>query len=158
MRKLIAFLSVALVFVLLSSCGGEKKEILPDPEIDATVMVELCHNQSLTDADMSPDGKYIVTVSRDHKLIIWDLATKREVKLISQTSVEDDSKRFSSVDYTNDGKLLVVGTYDDKILFIDAETLEITNEVTVDGFGGETIALSHDDKYVAVEAENNSIQ
>jgi len=159
MKKIISIFSFILLVAILSSCGNkEEKEVLLDPEIDATIMVDLCHNQSLTDADMSPDGKYIVTVSRDNKLIIWDLATKRELKVVNPTSAEDKSKKYASVEYTSDGKLLIVGTFDDKILIIDAETLTVTKEVAVAGFGGETIAISKDDKYVAVEAKDDKIQ
>ena len=159
MRKFISIFSFILLVVILSSCGPkEEKEVLLDPEIDAKIMVDLCHSRSLTDADMSPDGKFIATVSRDKKLIIWDLATKREVKVISQTSAEDESTEYSSINYTSDGKLLIVGTFNDKLLIIDAETVTITKEITIAGFGGETVALSNDDKFAIVEAKDDKIQ
>ena len=65
------------------------------------------HQNDVTDGTFSPDGKMIVTVSKDRTIRLWDTETGQA---LFTSPTEDDS--LLSVDFCGDGKRIVVGHKD----------------------------------------------
>jgi hypothetical protein len=61
------------------------------------------HSNVMTGAAFSPDGRHIVTDSRDHTIRLWDVATGSEIGRLP-----NDRERGLSPIFTPDGKRLVV--------------------------------------------------
>jgi Tol biopolymer transport system component len=65
----------------------------------------------------SPDGKRIVSGSRDNTLKVWDAATGEET-----LTFNGHSTRIDSVTFSPDGKRVISGSYDNTLKVWDAET------------------------------------
>jgi len=149
MKNFFSIFTVVLTFVLLSSCGGgEKKEVLEDPQIDATIKVELGHSGNMSDVAFSPDGMYLASAAYDQTIIVWDFATKHQVNVFRPASPDVDGN-YPSILYTSDGKYIIAGSSDYRIDVIDVETGNIQS-IPVDYYYGKNLALSADDKFIAV--------
>lgn len=55
--------------------------------------------------DFSPDGRLLVTASRDHFAVIWDVATRRETKVLRGHLAGLNDARWSA-----DGRWIVTGS------------------------------------------------
>ena len=63
----------------------------------------LGHSNIMTGVAFSPDGRHVVTDSRDHTIRLWDVATGAEIG-----KLPDDRQRGLSPIFTPDGKRLLV--------------------------------------------------
>ena len=167
MKNIFSILSIIIFALSLSNCGGsdEKKEGLTDPQIDATIGIDLNHNGMLNAAAYSPDGKYVATSGTDKSLIIWDLATKKQAVTILPESADDKTGTYEALVYGKDSKKIYAGTSNGKIIVFDTETgkslktMEIKSDKDniLDFFraNGELLALSPDNKYVILGGNKN---
>jgi TPR repeat protein len=80
-------------------------------------MVFTGHSGPVATAAFSPDGERIVTASDDKTARVWDLATGREIVLLSGHDQPVTSAAFSS-----DGKRVVTSSYDKTARIWDART------------------------------------
>lgn len=164
MKKTFFLLSLASL-VFLFSCSEPKQEKLTDPQIDATVGIDLNHKGMLNAAAYSPDGKFVATSGRDKSLIIWDLATKKQAVTILPESADDKTGAYEALIYGKDGKKLYAGTSSGKLIVFDTKTgkklkvMEIKSDKNnlLDFFraNGELLALSPDNKYVILGGNKN---
>lgn len=145
MRKSLIILS--LLAFILGSCSN-KDDKLTDPKIDAKINVELGHYWNISYAAFSPDGKYLATAGYDRSMIIWDLATKSQVKKIGPKNAEEKALNYASFKYTKDGKTIVAREDFGKVVLIDAATGEKKKEIKVGWGSGKVFDLSSDEKYV----------
>ncbi|MFN7927749.1 MAG: hypothetical protein U0Y68_07355 [Blastocatellia bacterium] len=67
----------------------------------------LGHTDSVSNAAYSPDGKFIVTTSRDKTARIWDVATGKELRVLQGHTAE-----VMGVAYSPDGKFIVTASRD----------------------------------------------
>lgn len=63
------------------------------------------HNAPVKCAICSPDGRYIVSVSSDEIIKVWDVKTAKCIK-----TIKDDSNGIDSVKFTPDGKYIISAT------------------------------------------------
>jgi len=72
---------------------------------------------SVYSVSFSPDGKRLVTGSRDKTVKIWDVETETELFCL-----QGHENEVSSVSFSPDGKRIASGAFDGAILIWDAET------------------------------------
>lgn len=68
----------------------------------------------------SNDGKYIISGSKDKKLVFWEAATKSKIHTF------ESSEGITALDVSPDNKTLLVGTGNGKIEFWDLSTKKLT--------------------------------
>ena len=114
------------------------------------------HHSPLTCMAFSPDGKTLVSASRDSEIVLWDIPTlQRRLSLTTQ-----HTEAVSSVAFSLDGETLASGSFDQTLRFWDPHTgeqkvaLQYPDAII-------SIAFSPDGKTLAVgwgEWANNRIQ
>lgn len=157
MKKIFSIFSFILVLSILTSCGGKGKvEVLSDPEIDATINVERGHYWNMAEVAVSPDGKYIASSAYDQRLIIWDAETQHQV-MDFQPADSEFRGNYLSLLYTSDGKKLIAGASMYFVEVFDMENGTSIKTIPVDYYSGNQLALSADDKFIAVETKDNDI-
>lgn len=114
------------------------------------------HHNPLTCLAFSPNGKTLVSASRDSEIILWDIPTlQRRLSLTTQHTAA-----ISSVAFFPDGELLASGSFDQTLRLWDPHTgkrkamLQYPDEVT-------SVAFPPDGRTLAVawgEWTNNQIQ
>ncbi len=88
------------------------------PELIATLPA---HGNSVTAGAFSPDGRFLATVSEDHKAKLWNVASRREM-----FAMPGHTKGILCVAFSPDGKTMVTGAADRRIRLWEAATgLEI---------------------------------
>ena len=106
------------------------KKILSKKDIDTLVqdfkfrpfLSEKSHSKYITSIAISPNGKYVVSGSRDNSIKIWDIETSTCLN-----TLENHSDFVSSVAISPDGKYIVSGSYDKTIKIWDIKTAECLN-------------------------------
>ena len=73
------------------------------------------HENYFASVKFSPDSKYIITVSDDNTMILWNTYTCSIIR-----TFEDHTDMISSIDYSNDNKYLASGSHDKTIIIYDA--------------------------------------
>ena len=84
-----------------SNMKGIKLSILPDL---------LGHTEDVNSVSYSPDGKHLVSASRDKIIKIWDVVTGENI-----SNLEGHTEGVNSVSYSPDGKHLLSHSYDHTI-------------------------------------------
>jgi WD40 repeat protein len=75
------------------------------------------HTELVSSADFSPDGKKVVTASRDETARIWDAETGKEL-----VQLKGHTDWVYSADFSPDGKKVVTASEDETARIWDAET------------------------------------
>jgi WD40 repeat protein len=103
------------------------------------------HTSAILRTDFSPDGKQLVSASRDHTLKLWDVGTGRELgTLVGHTG------EVISVDFSPDGRRLVTAGRDDMVRFWDVATAEELLTVDASDTGAFCVKFSADGQRLAV--------
>jgi len=107
------------------------------------------HDDLVTDVTFSPDGRYLVSSSRDNTLIVWDLNTFEP-----QTVLSGHNSNIETVTYSHDGHFIASGSANGHILIWNSESglpiLEIeahserVNELVFTPDGRSLISVSDD--------------
>lgn len=79
------------------------------------------HQQEVTSLSYSPDGRKIVSTSRDCTVKLWD---RRRLKCIA-TYKHEDNDYPRCVAFSPDGKYIVTGSQNSFIRLLTADTLEL---------------------------------
>ncbi len=75
------------------------------------------HTDKVTYAAFSPDGKSLASLSFDHTLRIWDVATGK-----TRAQGSTDGKEFSSLSFSPDGNSIAAANNDDQLAVWDTTT------------------------------------
>ncbi|WP_375496189.1 hypothetical protein, partial [uncultured Nostoc sp.] len=125
--------------LLAMQAGQELQEIVKDgrplekypatsPELALQTILDNIHEQNqlkrykstVYSASFSPDGKYIVTASRDNTARVWDITGKQIVQLKGHTS------SVWSANFSPDGKHIVTASLDNTVSVWDITGKQIT--------------------------------
>ncbi len=155
MKHLFYLLTVASMALIFTSCGGEKKESLPDPQINAKIGVELGHIEDVAAIALKPGTNQVAVSSFDKRLVLWDYNTKHELWAYSPKQNESAGD-LREVFYTLDGKKIVARAVGYVAIF-DAENGNVLKNIKVGGSFGDCLALSPDNKFVAVDAKDYAV-
>lgn len=116
---------VACGLIFLNSCAaaqtkvvGAKSNDQPDPEVVLTTG----HNDQVNDIEVSANGKYFASGANNKVIKIWDVATSREFRLIS-----DCDGRIVRVKWSPDNIHLAALLYSDEIKVWNVVTGETIN-------------------------------
>ncbi len=77
------------------------------------------HTAAVRRAVFSPDGKLVVSVSEDKRVIVWDFASRKQLKVLT-----DHQGWVTSVNFSPDGKLFATASEDQTVIIWDTEHLE----------------------------------
>ncbi|MFM6437739.1 MAG: WD40 repeat domain-containing protein, partial [Microcystis panniformis] len=97
------------------------------------------HDDFVQSVNFSPDGKTLVSGSRDNTIKLWNVKTGQEIRTLKG---HDDF--VQSVNFSPDGKTLVSGSWDKTIKLWDVETGKLWNGST----GQEIRTLKGHDSFV----------
>ena len=117
----------------LSSLG----RVQPPPEVLSG------HSGSIEDVAISPDNRYLATVSQDQTARIWDLSTGKTIHVFSGHSGE-----ISSVAFSPDGKYLVTASYDRTARLWNVASGEVIQIFGGLKYGIESVSFSPDGKHI----------
>lgn len=92
------------------------------------------HTSTVLRAVFSPDGKRLVSVSQDRRVMVWDFARR---ELIQSLTAHQD--QINSVSFSPDGKWFATGSHDKTVIVWNAATLQ-----------PEKVIAEHQDKVMAV--------
>ena len=107
------------------------------------VYVQLGHTGPVMSIALSPDGRYLVSGSRDKTIKLWELSSGRELRTFTGHTYV-----VSSVALSPDGRYLVSGSYDGTVRLWDVSTgKELVQMVSFTN--GEWIALTPKGYYTA---------
>lgn len=139
---------ISLLFLSIALLGAEERALaLKTTTTKSTntetsrVVINSGHSSTIHSIAYSPDGKYLASGSSDNSIIIWDLATKKEVRRFYL------DMKVETVIFTPDGKNIIAASYPTgngtkKWNIRTGEcVLEISDAV-------DCIALSRDGKYL----------
>ncbi len=77
------------------------------------------HTAAVRRAAFSPDGRLLVSVGEDNKVIVWDFARRERLKTFN-----DHTDWIISVAFSPDGKWFATASYDKTVIVWDAARLE----------------------------------
>ncbi|MBF0320467.1 MAG: caspase family protein [Nitrospirae bacterium] len=134
---------LAMVLLKSAAYGGDKAE----------VFAQLGHSSLVNSVAITPDGKYALSGSSDNTLILWDIATGKEIRTFS-----GHSNRVSSVAISPDGKYALSGS-DDKTL----KLWDISTGMEIRTFTGHSkyvnsVAISPDGKYALSGSRDKTLK
>ena len=101
------------------------------------------HDNNVSSAAFSPDGKYVVTASWDNTAKIWDAQT---IKQVGETMKHDGI--VSSAAFSPDGKYVVTASDDNTAKIWDAQTGKQVGETMKHDDIVRSAAFSPDGKYI----------
>jgi len=108
-----------LVIIVLTLCFG-KIIFAQEPKL----MLPIGHNDGVTFAYFSPDGKKIVTASDDFTAKIWDAVTG-----ILLADLNKHTDVVSYAQFSPDGKKIVTASKDKTAKVWDADTGELVTDI-----------------------------
>lgn len=73
------------------------------------------HTAAVRQAAFSPDGRWLISVGEDAKVIVWDFPARMPV-----ATLRDHTKTVTSVEFSPDGKWFATGSEDQTVIVWDA--------------------------------------
>lgn len=134
---------------------GSKNPVLPDllksamESVDATIAVLVGHGGSVTSATFSPDGRRVVTASRDHSARVWDSESGQPL-----VEIRGHRDRVNSAMFGPDGQHIVTASRDRTARVWNAENGQLVAKLEGHGGGVNSVAYSPDGRRI-VSASND---
>jgi len=137
--------------VLAQAASQAARDGAEVPNDDPLVIELKGHTGWVNSVAFSPDGKRIVTGSRDDTARIWDAETGKELQ-----KLEGYASTVNSVAFSPDGKRIVTGSRDDTARIWDAETGKELQKL--EGHTGtvNSVALSPDGKRIVTGSDDRT--
>ena len=82
------------------------------------------HSNWVTGAVFSPDGKQVFTISKDFTGKLWDVGTGNVLKEINEGNYYENGYQFTSVQFSPDGKRVILGSEGGRVTLIDINSGE----------------------------------
>jgi WD40 repeat protein len=106
------------------------------------------HTAAVRRAAFSPDGKLLVSVGEDKKVIVWDFARREMLK-----KFDDHTDWIISVAFSPDGKWFATASYDRTVIVWDAARLEKAATLRGHREGVSAVAFSPDGRLLVSAAK-----
>ena len=103
-------------------------------------------------AALSSDGRYLATGSRDNVVILWDVATRRNLRVL-----KGHKGGISSVAFSPDGRQLLTGSRDSTAALWDVVTGERRHVFTAHKRPVESVAFSADGRQMLTASEDGTV-
>src|SRR5438874_3417783 len=100
------------------------------------------HENGIFSAAFSPDGRYIITGSRDWKLRLWDVATGKCLRIF-----EGHKQMIKAVAFSPDGRFALSGAEDNTLRLWDVATGKCLRSFEGGGMVVGDVAVSRDGRY-----------
>jgi len=117
------------------------------------VFVQLGHFDFVLCVAYSPDGKYILSGSKDKTLKLWDAASGKEIRTFT-----GHSDQISSVAFSPDSKYALSGSWDDTLKLWDVATGKELRTFQGHADFVESVAFSPDGKYVVSGSGDDTVK
>ena len=109
---------VAVIFSLL--CGPVSLQASPSDGLPKGAVRRLSgHSDAVKAVAYSPDGRFLVSASRDSTLVLWDARTGERIRVL-----KGHTGGVTSVAWRSDGKRILSGSQDRTLAIWDAESGE----------------------------------
>ena len=130
--------------------SAERRYVLPE---GAAVVPQLGHTGSVEAVAFSPDGRFIVSGSRDETLKVWDAASGALLR-----TFEGHVGPVSSVAFSPDGRFIVSGSMDHTLKLWDASTVALLK--TFNGHNGLvfSVAFSPDGRFIVSGSDDHTLK
>ena len=131
----------------------DKKELIKSFEFKPFLM-EKGHSSGVDTVTISPNGKYIISGSRDSTIKIWDIKTEKCLK-----TLEGHKYSVNSVAISPNGKYIVSGSSDSTIKIWNIKTgeniytIDNTYNISIDNNGYFIGSDENIDKYLRISEE-----
>jgi len=110
------------------------------------------HPRTVLSVNFTPDGKGLVSSSRDKTIKVWDLATGK-----LQRTLNEHQDAVYAVTFSHDGKLMASGSADKTLILWNASSFEPIR--TLEGHPGvRDLTFSPDDKTLASAGEDGTFR
>lgn len=105
------------------------------------------HNDCVSSATFSPDGRHVVSTSDDYTVKIWNVSDGQCLKVINEHAENKKNPAFAvrSAVYSPDGQVILYTTEGNVVYAFDVET-GLTNPI----LNGKEAVFSPDGRYIAV--------
>ena len=118
----------------------------------------LGHHAIMTSVRFSPDGHYLVSLSRDGEMLRWDATLLTESQQAYQL-LPPNATRYAHFGFSKDGQRLVTGDGFSGILMLDVETGKPRRRIPNAHSGIVAVArFSMDDRWIASGGSDNVVR
>jgi WD40 repeat protein len=159
MKSILLWLLFMITAVSISAAGTRFQQP-STPALAAPVpflMAQLGHSDSVTSVAFSPNGRYVLTGSRDNTAILWDAATGIEIERF-----EGNEFWVTSVAFSPDGQLILTGCRDGTVRLWEVANGKEVRRFAVKSSGNavppgiDSVAFSPDGRSVLIGSDDNT--
>lgn len=136
------------IYTLLLFCSST---FVFSQKLPLETVVQKGHNASVKTVDLSPDGKYLITGSRDKSAKLWDKNSGRELR-----SFLGHNHTVNSVRFSNNGKYIATSSADNTAKVWEVLTGKEIFSTPIENKYMTDIAFSPDDKILISAGYNNT--
>lgn len=116
------------------------------------LVVQTGHGETIYALAISPDKKLLASGGIDQKVIIWDIASGKQLY-----SLTEHTQAVLSLAFSHDNKLLASGSADGSVKIWDVARGVRVENITLQSKGVACVAFSLDGKKLAIAGANNVI-
>ena len=123
---------------------GKPQKARPLPEkVKPYLMAQLGHSDWIFSLAFSPDGRYVLTGSSDNTVVLWEMATGKQIQ-----KFVGHSNRVNSVSFSPNGRYVLTGSGDNTAILWEKETGKQIRKFMGHSWAVNSVAFSPDGRYV----------